>query len=176
MTTNTSQSKSDIVEKLKSYVAEAADLRYSVTTPKIGSDQSQLLAALQDHRAKLDRIEYLMVESIILRGSAFRQNKDAQDDLQDKWDDALVRSNTKKAASLVSANEFVAPKEKYASANLSVLEIRRSARKLEEILLWAETTVDAITKMYRGLDSARQDLLTRIKAVPMVNSMEYTTS
>lgn len=158
------------------YLREAAELRY--TAPKIAdtADQSQLLAALQDYRTRLDRIEYLMVRAIIRKGEALRALKEAQEESSNKWDEELIRNKDKKTVNLVSAQEFVAPREKYAAANIGTLEERREARLAESAYSWTETSVDALQKMYRGLDSARQDLLTRIKAIPMVSSMEYTTS
>jgi hypothetical protein len=173
---STEPSQKTLSEILSKWLKEAAELRYGAKPVPIGADQSVLLAALQDYRARLDRIEYLMVQAVLIKGKAYRATKVLQDDAQDKWDESLTRNNAKKTASLVGAQEFIAPKEKYASANLATFEERRAVRISEDDLSWAETSVDAITKMYRGLDSARQDLLTRIKAIPMVNSMEYTTS
>lgn len=155
---------------------EASDLRYGITFPKVEADASELLKSLQDYRARLDRLEFLMTSVVLDRGKAFRRNKEAQDTLNDKWDKILMDQKDKKMASLVTANEFQAPKEKYASVNLAVFEEKRKARILEEELSWADTTLDIMQKMYRGLDSARQDLLTRIKTIPLVSSLEYTTS
>ncbi len=155
---------------------EASDLRYGIEIPKITADLPELLQALQDYRTRLDRLEYLLTSAVLEKGKAYRANKDAQDAASDKWDESISRMNDKKAASLVAANNFEAPREKYASANLASFEQRRAARLTENDFSWTETSVDALNKMYRGLDSARQDLLTRIKAIPLVNGLEYTTS
>lgn len=176
MDSNTSLTQKTVPEILRGYLGEALDLRYSVSAVPQGADQPALFKALQDYRARLDRIEYLMVQAVILKGRALVAVRAVQEEAQEKWDENLVKANSKRAASLVASQDFVAPKEKYAAANLATLENRRSVRLAEEELSWAETVSDALTKMYRGLDSSRQDLLTRIKAIPMVNSMEYTTS
>lgn len=172
---STSPSKS-IPQLMSEYLKEAVELRYNAPIAKADDDTSIMLAVLQDYRARLDRIEYLMVRAIIRKGDASRTFKAAQNDASDKWDESLSQIKEKKTVSLVAAQEFTAPREKYATANMASIEERQAARKAEEVLSWTEETVDALQKMYRGLDSARQDLLARIKAVPMVNAMEYTTS
>lgn len=170
-----SQTKS-IPEQMAEYLKEAAELRYSAATPGDKADQAELVRALQDIRTRLDRIEYLMVRAVIRKGDAYRALKNVQEQSSNKWDEKLISAKDKKAANLVSAQEFVAPREKYASANIATLEERREVRIAEDTFSWTETSVDALQKMYRGLDSARQDLLTRIKTIPVVNGMEYTTS
>ena len=174
--TDMSTEKPPLYKTMSEYVQEAAELRYKAPKVTENADQSVLLAALQDYRARLDRIEYLMVRAILRKGEAYIALKNAQEAASNSWDESLVRSKGKKTANLVTAQEFVAPREKYADANLETLEERRAVRMAEDEFSWADTSVDALQKMYRGLDSARQDLLTRIKAIPMVNSMEYTTS
>lgn len=157
-------------------IREASDLRYSMEIPPPESDIHTLLEALQVYRAKLDRLEYLMTSAVLEKGAAYRANKNAQDAASDKWDESISRMKDVKSASLVAANNFEAPREKYAAANLYSLEERRAARVAEEEFSWTDTTVDILQKMYRGMDAARQDLLTRIKAVPLVSGLEYTTS
>jgi hypothetical protein len=166
---------STVPETMSAYLKEASELRYGVVNPPSTADMSELLQALQDFRARLDRIEYLLTSAVLSKGKTARSLRKAKDDLNDKWDDSLIRSNDRKAANLVAAQQFEAPREKYASANLATFEYQRFARAAEDDHSWTETTVDALQKMYRGLDSARQDLLTRIKAIPMVNSLEYTS-
>jgi hypothetical protein len=158
------------------YIKEAVDLRYSATRPGVGADQSELLVALQDYRQRLDRIEELMVRAFLKKGAAYRNSKNLQDVAQDKWDESLTQTTAAKKSSLLQSQEFIAPKEKYAAANLATFDQRRALRQAEDDLSWAETASDVLLKMYRGLDSGRQDLLARIKAIPMVTSMEYTTS
>lgn len=172
---NTSPGKT-VPEVMAEYLKEAAELRYTAPVVKSTGDQSELLQALQDYRTRLDRIEYLLVRAVIRKGEAYRAMKDAQEQASNKWDESLARSKEQKTVSLVAAQEFVAPKEKYAAANIATVEERHAVRKAENVFSWADTAVDALQKMYRGLDSARQDLLTRIKAIPMVSGMEYTTS
>lgn len=161
---------------MSEYLKEAVQLRYSAPQANSSADMSVMLNVLQDYRTRLDRIEYLLVRAVIRKGDALREFKSAQNDASDKWDERLSEIKDKKTVSLVAAQDFVAPREKYATANIATVEERHRSRKAEEVLSWTEETVDALQKMYRGLDSSRQDLLTRIKSVPMVNSMEYTTS
>lgn len=174
--TDTNMSKKTVPQKMAEILKEASSLRYGAQSPPPGSDIHTLLEALQDYRTRLDRIEYLLTSAVLERGKAYRANKDAQDAAADKWDESITRMNDRKAASLVAANNFEAPREKYASANLASFDQRRAARITEEEFSWTDTSVDALNKMYRGLDSARQDLLTRIKSIPLVNGLEYTTS
>jgi hypothetical protein len=166
---------STVSQTMTDYLKEASELRYGVKTPPSGSDLSQLLEALQDYRARLDRIEFLLTSAVLSKGNTHRALKKASDELSDKWDDSVVKAKASKSANLVASQQFEAPREKYAAANLATFEYQRFARKAEEDHSWTETTVDVLQKMYRGLDSGRQDLLTRIKAVPVVNSLEYTS-
>lgn len=165
-----------VPEIMSDYIKEAVELRYSAIKVDENADMSVLLKALQDYRARLDRIEYLLVRAVIRKGDALRAFKQAQNEATDVWDKRLSEIKDKKTVSLVAMQEFTAPREKYATANLASVEERQASRQAEEVLSWTEETVDALQKMYRGLDSSRQDILTRIKSIPMVNSMEYTTS
>jgi hypothetical protein len=158
------------------FLKEAADLRYSVKIPNDSATSAELLEALQDHRTRLDRIEHILTSCVIRKASATLAVRSANDNLNDKWDENISNQKKQKSVSLVTANQFEAPKEKYATANLATFEHRRVVRAAEEDLAWIETAVDALQKMYRGLDSSRQDILTRIKAIPVVNNLEYTTS
>lgn len=176
MTDSSTPSKKSIPQLMSEYISEAAQLRYEAPKPGDEADQSVLLKALQDYRSRLDRIEYLMVRALLRKREAFNNLKSLQEEQSDKWDESLVNRTSKRTANLVSAQEFVAPREKYAEANIATIEERQATRKAEEIYQWTETASDVLQKMYRGMDSARQDLLARIKAVPVVNSMEYTTS
>ena len=169
-------SEKTIEALMSEYLTEAVSLRYSLPTIPENADQSVLLSVLQQYRANLDRLEELMVRAFIKKGIYYRRLKELQDAAQDKWDESLSKATEKKGLSLVSQQEFIAPKEKYANANLATLEQRHAVRKAENAYSWTESTSDVLLKMYRGMDSARQDLLARIKAIPMVNSMEYTTS
>lgn len=162
-------------QKMQAYLKEASELRYSVKVPQDSADLNTLLSSLQEHRAKLDRIEHILTSCVIHKARSVIKVREANDELSDKWDTNISEQRQKKSASLVASNQFEAPKEKYATANLATFEHRRVVRKAEEELTWIESVTDAIQKMYRGLDSSRQDLLTRIKAVPVVNSLEYTT-
>lgn len=165
-----------ISQKMAENLREVSDLRYSIEIPPNGSDSSILLASLQDHRARLDRIEHLLVSCVIHKAKAAIAVRSANDELSDKWDTNISDQKKQKSVNLVVGNQFEAPKEKYATANLATFEQRRVVRTAEEELIWIETAIDAIQKMYRGLDASRQDILTRIRAVPVVSSLEYTTS
>lgn len=164
-----------IDQKMQAFLREAGDLRYSLKIPNDSADLTVLLKSLQEHRAKLDRIEHILTSCVIHKALAVLSAREANDKLADKWDENISEQKKKKSASLVASNQFEAPKEKYATANLATFEERRLVRKAEEDLTWVESTLDAVQKMYRGLDSSRQDILTRIKAIPVVNNLEYTT-
>jgi len=155
---------------------EVSDLRYSIDIPPNGSDSATLLVSLQDHRARLDRIEHILVSCVIYKAKALLSVRSANDELSDQWDSNISDQKKQKSVNLVVGNQFEAPKEKYATANLATFEQRRVVRTAEEELTWIETTIDAIQKMYRGLDASRQDIITRIKAIPVVSNLEYTTS
>lgn len=165
-----------IAQRMTEFLKEATDLRYSIKLPGDTVELSKLLASLQDHRARLDRLEHILTTCVIRKAQAVLAVKAANDDLSDKWDENISDQKKQKSVSLVVGNQFEAPKEKYATANLATFEQRRLVRTAEEELVWIETTIDALQKMYRGLDSSRQDILTRIKAIPVVNNLEYTTS
>ncbi len=164
------QEAQDIESTLLGFMEEAYRLRFGTTASPIpGEGMPELLAKLLNVRRSMDRVEELLFKSLRIRARIERINTSVQADVDDKWDQAV--KNTR-SSSVLRGSDMVGPRERYADANLTTLEIRREARRVAALASTAGEAVDVIKLALRGLDSMRQDLNTAFRAMSFEANLE----
>lgn len=150
-------------ETLRAKAIEAGGLRYASYT--IPQDTPGRLNLLQDFRRRLDRIEQIYVDAQLTRTRIKLLQVAARAEREEQWDRANVATRN-----APGRDQYLGSRERYADANLVVLDLTRAQRRIENELDRVDGMVEAIRTMHRGLDGARQDLLQLIKS-----GMDYST-
>lgn len=159
----------DVRAALSSYVAEALNLRFSGALPTSAASVADMLDALLDVRQRLDRVEELLTKVIRLRARVHRAATLTTATVDESWDRAVQAQRT---APVSRGDNFSGPRERYAEANLTVLEERRAARIATELASHADEAHDVIRLVHRGLDGVRHDHLTILRAVQFETSLD----
>lgn len=145
-------------------VAEVHRLRFEfelhVETP------AQTVAALQEVRKRLDRVELILVTLVRVRGLAHTGMTAAQHKADDQWDAAAYK------AQQGSQRDYQGPRERYANFNLDSLPAQRERRDAEATYKEVDTAVEAVRIMHRGLDGIRSDLTTMLRAMSVQERLE----
>lgn len=158
-----------IRQVLTTYVAEALDLRFGGKLPTSGATVPDMLEALLDVRQRLDRVEEILTRIIRLRARLRRNATIATASVDESWDRAVQNIRT---APVSRGGDLSGPRERYAEANLIVLDERRSARAVEELAGHADEAHDVVRLVHRGLDGVRHDHLTILRAVQVETSLD----
>lgn len=162
-----------LCEQLELLTDEALDLRYSATDysqapslPEPGTPLDDVLVSLVHVRRRIDRVEEILSEAIRARGRIRRMHDTAQATVQEKWDEAVTTDPR------INSGSFVAPKEKYAQANLATMSLKRQMLLATDALSRADDAVEVIRQAHRGLDSLRYDHVVLIRAQTVLSSLE----
>ena len=163
----------ELCEQLEHYTDEALELRYSAAgdplgaprLPDSGTPLDDVLASLVATRRRIDRVEELLGEAVQARGRIRRLTDHVEAQASNAWDEAVTTD-----ARINSG--FVAPKEKYAQANLATMSLRRQVVEAKAALSRADDAVEIIRQAHRGLDSLRYDHVVMIRAATVLNSLE----
>jgi len=152
-------------EQVAAWVTEAHELRFEIApgdqTQTLTEIHSLLLAA----RGNLDRIEEILVSLVRMNGKAKQAVADHQNALGDAWDQQAGGRNVSFSFS------DPAPRERYAQYNQRTIHETVEARQAERVHRQMETSLEAVRIMYRGLDSARRDLETRIRLISLESAL-----
>lgn len=143
-------------------------LRVGVQVPPLADGPVAVLEAIREIRARLDQIEEHLGRLIRLRGVLRRAARRAQDIVDDKWAE-YVGAPSRPVRGDYSGS---APRERYAEADLAVLELRRAQRSQAEL---AEEAVDAVDEgqlAYRGLSDMRRDMHTMLRGIEIESSLD----
>lgn len=164
-----SSQREELERVLGEYVSEASELRFAAGSLALGSNVEEMMASLIAARQRLDRVEELLVRVLRVRDRARRGSVAAEAEANDQWDQALHQLNSRPRG---LRGEYEGPRERYADANLAVLDFKRQARDAASLVSLAEEGYEALRIMHRGLDGLRQDLVTILRAQQFVNHLE----
>ncbi len=164
----------DLCEQLEHYTDEVLELRYSAAgdpsgapgLPDSGTPLDDVLVSLVATRRRIDRVEELLSEAVLARGRIRRLTDHVEAQASNAWDEAVTTDPR------ISSGSFVAPKEKYAQANLATMSLRRQVVEAKAALSRADDAVEIIRQAHRGLDSLRYDHVVMIRAATVLNSLE----
>jgi hypothetical protein len=148
-------------------LVRVADLRAGLTLPALGDGPGGLLEVLVDVRSRLDQVEEFLTQLTRLRGAARRAARQAKDVADDAWN-ASVTGGQRRRGDFGEA----APRERYAQADLAVLDRRREERRMAYRVSFAEEAVELTQLAYRGLSDTRRDLHVLLRAIEIENSLE----
>ncbi len=158
----------NIRAECKAAIEEALSLR---KTEEIDFSLSEeTLAALRkDIRRKIDRLEELLNNCVRVRASYKRMVDREQAALDEAWDRAVRDSKPKVAF----GSDMIAPRERYADANLKTLEQHRKLLSTKELLSHVQETEEIVRNCYKGLDGLRLELASVIKSRSIPHASEY---
>ena len=148
-------------------LVRVADLRAGLTLPALGDGPGGLLEVLVDVRARLDQVEEFLTQLTRLRGAARRAARQTKDAADDGWN-ASVTGGQRRRGDFGEA----APRERYAQADLAVLDQRREERRMAHRASVADEAVELTQLAYRGLSDTRRDLHVLLRAIEIEHSLE----
>ena len=149
-------------------LVRVADLRVGLTLPALGDGPGGLLEVLVDVRSRLDQVEEFLTQLTRLRGAARRAARQAKDAADDGWNASVTGGQRPRRGDFGEA----APRERYAQADLAVLDRRREERRMAYRVSVAEEAVELTQLAYRGLSDTRRDLHVLLRAIEIENSLE----
>jgi len=162
-----------LTARLEQLTAEALEIRFGVygdsapaTLPEAGTAPQEVLESLVRVRRRLDRVEEILAEVLAISGKLSRLSAAIEASASEKWDEALVSDPR------INSGGFVAPKEKYAQANLTTLTERRKAVLASDYASKGSEAVDIVRLAHRGLDALRYDHVVMIRATTVMTSLE----
>jgi hypothetical protein len=144
----------EIEKKIAELLAEALSLRSSSSMPYSEASPQVVLNSLLDNRQRVDRLEALYLQVIQIRARLSRRTSAVKAESEDAWAEALA---SMKAQGARNRDQYEGPRERYAEADLATLELKRKARKAEELLNIAVEADDVIKTALRGLNEVIQD-------------------
>lgn len=160
-----------VSQAVENMVTEARQLRAPSDLPSLESGPGVVWEHLVAIRTRLDRIEELLSRTIRVRTKVRAQAKTAAAEVEDAWAAQVGRSPSRKQASFGGPGDQ-APRERYADADLAVLEQRRAQRQVQGLADQVEDAVEVIRMTHRGLDSMRMDLHTMMRSFSVGSSLE----
>ncbi len=158
-----------VIEGMNEILGEILTLRHGIAIESCVRDQGRILDTLLQVRVRVDRVEELFGRLLTARGQISRAAQHKRSEVSDAFDTALTRQR-KSPVSLDA--DFLGAKERYAMANLEVLEARHKLRDLDEIASTADTIVEVARLNYRGLTDLRHDLLTMLRAAQFETTLD----
>lgn len=158
----------DVAEAVENMITEARQLRAPSGLPGLESGPAVVWEHLVAARTRLDRIEELLSRTLRLRTKVRSQARASAAEVDEAWAQQVGRGPSRKQASFGDQ----APRERYADADLAVLDQRRAQRQAQELADQVEDAVEIIRMTHRGLDSMRMDLHTMMRAFSVGSSLE----
>lgn len=165
----------DVDGLLDRWMTEAFELRFNeieghapeIPDPELGPPE--ILASLLRIRKRLDRVDGLLFRAAKLRSRAQIGAAADEASVSDKWATELGRVRNAPAR---HRDDFSGPRERYAEADLAVLDLRRTARLSASTAAAAKDAYDVISKCWWGLDGLRQDHLAVLRTLQFESSLE----
>jgi hypothetical protein len=146
------------LDELTSGIADLLDevlqLRLEVSLPSSQAIPQIVLDSLLDARAKSDRVEEISIKILRRRSKVLRYVAVLKASVDDKWSTAIVDM---KKSSARNRDQYEGPRERYAEADLAVLDSRRKLRQAEEVLALLDEASDVIKVAFRGINDILQD-------------------
>lgn len=158
----------EVKEVLSGLVGSAKSIRNTPSVPGPEADPGEVMDSLLNHRMCHDRLEEIYLKILHIRGGVHRKLKEAESSRDLEWAKALMVVKRTPAR----VDEFVGPRERYAEADLSVLELKIRVRQLEDLSLAADEALESVRVMLRGIDSTRQDHITWLRTLQFQSHLE----
>ncbi len=160
---------------LSGRVGLVMELRSGAPMPALSDGPSVIAEALVEVRSRLDRVEEQLSQLLRLRAAARRRARSAKDEVEDAWAERVAGNGSARRSrgntAMWSAGD-TAPRERYAEADLAVLDQRRAERRYGEQSAHAEEAVEVVQLAHRGLSDLRRDIHVMLRAFEMENSLE----
>ena len=161
-----------------SWVEEALSLRfevdpaggYQLLLPPSESPPQVVLDSLIHVRQRLDRVEGILASVQRAVGRVARILSAKKFEFEGAWDEAVRSQRSRPARG--SGDGFVAPRERYAEANLETLLVRRELHRLELLAQSGETALSTVRLCHRGLNSLREDHGMMLRAMGIGSRLE----
>lgn len=157
---------------LREKVATARELRNVGHVPSLEHGPLPLTEMLVTVRARMDAIEVLQDEIIAFRTRARVLLKESEAAVDDKWAERVVQPPSTRRRASFDGTFDTAPRERYAQADLAVLEDRRKARRRDRVMDACNDAVDRVRVTYRGLDGVRMDLHAMLRGLSVETRLE----
>lgn len=161
----------EVINRLNHLLDESVRLRHLVPSiPGENSGVQEFLAALIAARQASDRIEEIFIRITRLRARLTRLEAEKRDEHESAWASSVVE--TRGRISFRNSNELVAPREKYAEADLASLEQKRALRSAERLTSYAKEAYEVVRTLLRGLEGMRMDITSIVKAKSLDSALE----
>jgi hypothetical protein len=160
----------ELAELVESGRTELSSLRNGVTIPLPSQGPQVFLSALLDVRGRLDRMEEVFRSLIRLKATVDNINSDLSFEADTAWAEALARASSKSSARITG--EYHGPRERYAEADLAVLDLRKRQRDIAKRVAGFQAYLDEVRTAHRGLEGVRQDLLAALRSFQFESSLE----
>lgn len=147
-------------------LSEALELR-GFEVPEGHAGPHEVHQALVQVRARLDRLEAIMLAAMGLRDTAQVQARKLEQKADDAWDDEAER-----ARRTGDRYDFEGAQERMAAWRVKVRPQRAAARTAREAADKLAAAEKRISVMYRGLDNTRLDLHRRLAAFNVERALE----
>jgi hypothetical protein len=144
----------EIEKRIAELLTEALNLRSESSMPYSEASPQVVLNSLLDNRQRVDRLEGIYLQVIQIRARLSRKTSAVKAEAEDSWAEALA---SMKSQGSRNRDQYEGPRERYAEADLATLELKRKARKAEELLGVAVEADDVIKTALRGLNEVIQD-------------------
>lgn len=157
---------------LRARVVSARQLRDVGQLPAVEHGPLPLVEMLRLVRSRMDQVESLLSEVSRFRTDARALLKEAEATVEDRWAERVVEPRAARRRASFDGSFDAAPREKYAAADLAVLEDRRKARRRDRMMDSCNDAVDQIRTAYRGLDGVRMDLHVLVRGLSVETRLE----
>jgi len=147
--------------------AREMDALRDFKVPEAEAEPDLVYAALHDLRGKLDRAEAIVADSARFRGRARRKARRLAAEADDAYDRELVNMGRQGARP-----EYEGAQERYAQARLGSLGPRTLARTAQRLADLADDQHEQLRGSYFALRDIREELLTALRYLPWLHSLE----
>lgn len=149
-------------------ITEVLELRF--TELKVGphSAPGQVQEEEWEVRARLERVDELLLQAYRLKESLKRASAKAKAIYDDAWDTESDRVNNSITGRM---GDYTSAKEKAAQINLKLISKKREQRSADERLSFATEAYYFIKEVHDGLQSTKQDLQSVIRTFQIESSV-----
>jgi hypothetical protein len=119
-----------------------------------------------DIRAKLDRVEQILVLLTRYRFNCWKSEQDSKWEAEEAWDAAATSTGSSRA------RDAYGPRERYAYYNIASLDLQRRHRSMSEMYKRVDAAIEAVRIIHRGLESVRQDYHMAMRSVSIETRLE----
>lgn len=149
-------------------ITEALELRFVELTVGPHSAPGQVMEEEWTVRARLERVDELLLQTYRLKESLKRGSAAAKADYDDAWDTELHRINNSITGRM---GDTMSIKDRTAQVNLKLITQKRAQRSADEILSFANEAYYLIKEVHEGLQSTKQDLQSVIRVFQIESSV-----